>query len=167
LPTVNFGASKKVYLSILDDRPNNLAAEFSAPHHPTIAIQSLVTSEPIAVVLEKNVGEGLRSMGFELIPARSASETWLKINVLSFYVVSRPGLDNWTGNLRVKLQLYKNETQVLDKEYDGLKDFSNPFPPYAGIGSLMAANINPIVSDIILKILSDLELIAALQSPET
>ena len=169
VPKIDLGGGRNVYLSVVDDRPNNRILEYPEFYSARQSQTILITSQPIAVVLENSVGQGLKSMGFELIPTLSSSDTQLKINVLSFYVVRIPtGFfdGNWVGKLGVKVQLYKNERQVLDKEYNSLNDVSKPSPNALFLATSITPFINPIVSDLILRILGDLELIAALQSPE-
>lgn len=161
VPKIDFGGGGKVFLSIADERPNNRNLEFD---HSTIQF-ILTTSEPIDVILHRSIGHALTSFGFELIPNFSASEAWLKINIIYFEVYDRTARGDtrvqWPVMLAVKALLFKGDTLVFQKEYyiDKVREHG-----FISAESLITATTNSAVSDLISKIIADLELIAALQS---
>ena len=158
LVTVNLGRGAPIFLRVLDARPEKI----------TDARQKYVEAAPILPVddlgqmLQDLFAKRLSALGFELLIADDKSSTSLDIAIrkLQYGTYSTtPARVHIDASATV--EIYKNTARVTEKAYSRI--YEEESPAMGPSGSWLEDKSNTVLSQLIEKILADLELLAALK----
>ena len=186
---VNIGRGTKIYLSVLDQRPEKiLGYRGFVPRRTGWGIPlrhevsgTISASEDIVALVQKSLKDGLASLGFEMLTAPEPSVPKLEVAVqrLIYEMIGIPvwgshgyaGLNNAKFSCLLTGKLYKGDTLLYEKSYF---HHSREYPVRSAGDEIFIRevqrqrwfeeNFNAALSDLMGQLLADLELLAKLKS---
>ena len=154
--SVDIGRGANLFLRVADARPEKLAVAQNKATAPIVPVNDVVS------LFHELLTKRLSALGFELLIAPDALSTKLDITLQKLqygtYSTTPPRTHIDTS---VTVAVYKNNTRVIDKNY--LKTYEEVSPSLGFSPSWFEEKTNMVLSQLIEKILSDLELLAALK----
>jgi uncharacterized lipoprotein YajG len=158
LVTVNLGRGAQVFLRAMDARPEKIADV----QKKYVEVAPILPVENLGQMLQDLFAKRLSALGFELLIAPNALSTRLDIasKKLEYGRYSTdPPLVHIDASMTVAV--YKNNTCVFDRNYSRI--YEEESPAMGPNASWLEERSNIVLSQLIEKILADLELLAALK----
>ena len=156
---INIGSGAKVYLTVLDERLQRSLADFTLGPFNYRHTDS-ASGDP-GHLFQESLRMGLLNLGFEVLPSPEVSPVSLEIQLrsLQYYPLhdGKGGLEGYAFVAAAWAEIRRGETHVFQKRWESAsnsKGFTRRW---------REEKINAAFSDLIAKILGDLELLTALK----
>jgi len=154
--SVDIGRGAKLFLRVADARPEKIAVAQNKANALILPVNDVVS------LFHELLTKRLSALGFELLIAPDALSTRLDVALQKLaygrYSTTPPRVHI---DASLTVALYKNNTRVIDKNYS--KTYEEVSPSMGLSPSWFEDKTNTVLSQLIEKLLSDLELLAALK----
>lgn|GEM_PF-5378763 len=159
LPPTNLGDGKKLFVTVIDDRPQkHLGYQINQTYEHAV----LTPAEPVEEVVRKGLSDSFVKTGFEIVADPSAPVPTLEVRITGLQYTFDPSWSGFDSEVvaSAQMRVLLGQREIYTKSYKGYETFKivlrSPF--------LKDEMLNAVLADLLLMMIGDLDLLAALQS---